>query len=336
MSKSLQLGKLPNHILKNLLKNLPNFGKEIIIPPGVGLDAAGLSIEGKLFAMTTDPITFTSKSIGKYAVCVNVNDIACLGCQPLWFSSVILLPKGTQENYLYELWHELNAELKEFGIQSIGGHCEVTEQVSAPVIVGQLIGKAVNEKFFDPREIKPGDKILLWRGVAIEGTALLAAERFSALSHYIMPAQLETMQSLIDEPGICIWPAAKVILDLPGVIALHDPTEGGVATALHEMADASGCGLQIEASKVPILSETQQLAEVLKFDPLGLLASGSLLIACRPEAEASIIARLKGERVGQLGEFIAENDRILYREGVAQTLPRFDQDELIKALKTRI
>ena len=199
MPKKLQLGKLPNSILKNLLQSLPKFSEEVVVPPAVGLDAAGLNIENRLFAVTTDPITFTSKSMGKYAVRVNVNDIACLGCKPLWFSSVILLPKETQESYLYELWQELNTELKEFGIQAIGGHCEVTERVIAPVIIGQLIGEAVNKNFFDPRNIKAGDKILLWRAVAIEGTALLAAERFQELAKHIMPQQLETMKTLIDK-----------------------------------------------------------------------------------------------------------------------------------------
>ncbi len=336
MPRTLSPGKLPNRMLNSLLKQLPHHDSEVVIPAKIGIDAAGLKLGDRLLAVATDPITFATKSLGKYAVRVNVNDIACLGCAPKWFSSVIMLPPGAEESFVYDMWYELNDELAEFNIELIGGHTEVTSAVTKPIIVGQLIGEAVNKRFFDPREIKAVNKILLWRGAAVEGTALLAAERFDELSQHIIPAQLETMVSLLDEPGICIWPAAKALFDLEGVVALHDPTEGGVATALHELADLTGCGLQIQEEFIPILSETRQLAMVLGFDPLGLLASGSLLIVCHSGAEAEILSRLQGERVAVIGEFTESVNRVLNRQGGAGELPRYDQDELVRALSVAI
>jgi hydrogenase maturation factor len=336
MPKKLSLGKLPNQTLKCLIRKLPGVREEVLIPASVGADAAGLRIGGHLLSVTTDPVTFTSKDISKYAVRVNVNDIACMGCKPRWFSSAVLLPEGIDETVLYSLWQDLVDELKAYDIEPIGGHCEVTDAVTRPVIVGQLIGEAEHDFLLDPRKISAGDKILLWRGVAIEGTAVLATERFAELSKHIMPEQLETMQSLLDDPGICVWPGASPLFKQDGLVALHDPTEGGVATALHEMADIARCGLRVHFENIPILSETMQLAKVLNFDPLGLLASGSLLIVCKPDAAEEIKSKLRNERVEVIGEFTQQPERVLVKDGQDLGLPRFDQDEIVQALRKEI
>jgi len=267
---------------------------------------------------------------------VNINDVACLGCRPMWFMSVLLLPPEISETELYELWSDLVAELRYYNIVAIGGHSEITAAVNTPVIVGYMVGEAVNDHFLDSRNIQPGDSILLWRGAAIEGTALLAAERFDDLKAHILPEQLETMKHLLDDPGICIWPAAKKLFSLPGLVAMHDPTEGGVATAIHELADIANCGVEINANSVPILSETLQLAKILEFDPLGLLASGSLLVVCKTESVDAVLGQLKGERVAKIGEFTKDMGRNMVRQDQYETLPRFDQDEIIKALKKKI
>jgi hydrogenase expression/formation protein HypE len=328
MPTKLQAGKIPNQLLKSLLKDLPVFGDEVVIPPALGIDAAGLRVGDRLLAITSDPITFASKQIGKYAVRVNVNDIACMGCRPRWMMNTLLLPLGTTDLDLYELWHELVNELKLYQIQAIGGHTEVTAAVNQPVLVCQMIGEPVTGALLDIRSAKPGDKMLLWRGAAVEGSALLATERYDDLKKHIPAAQLDTMRNLINEPGICIWPAAEKLFALDGLVALHDPTEGGIATALHEVAEVSGCGIQVRSADIPILSETLQLAALLKFDPLGLLASGSLIIVCRPEAEASMLQALRGERVASIGELTEEQGS--YIDG--KDLPRYDRDQILDAL----
>jgi len=333
MSVKLEAGKVPNKLLSALLKDLPPLGEEVIIPPCIGLDAAALKIGDRTLAFTTDPITFTKKNIGKYAVRVNVNDIACMGCRPRWFLSTFLLPIGTTDTELYDLWHELVDELKVFGIQAIGGHTEVTAAVNQPVLTCQMIGEPVNDKILDLRDARPGDKVFLWRGAAVEGTALLANERYDDLKEHILPEQLDTMKNMINVPGICIWPAAEKLFPIDGLVAMHDPTEGGVATALHEVADAAGGGIEIDGDLVPVLSETKQLAEILHFDPLGLLASGSLIIVCRPEAAETIVSTLQSERIALIGELTENQERTIAFDGKKQELPRYDRDQILDALE---
>jgi hydrogenase expression/formation protein HypE len=333
MNKILPPGKLPSSLLTELISHLPTSGPEILVPPGAGCDAAGLMIGNKLVAVTTDPITFSTKNIATYSVCVNMNDIACMGARPRWYSATLLLPPETTEQTVREIWEELGNQLRKYDLISIGGHCEVTPAVSQPVIIGQMIGEAMGEQLLNPKAICPGDQIFLWQSAGIEGTALIATERETELKKYFSHEKLKAMQNLIHDPGICIWPFVEKLLPNDHVVALHDPTEGGVATALHELADAAACGIRVNNDVIPILPETAELAQLLKFDPLGLLASGSLLIVCRPDAVDAMLEKFKNQPMTWIGEFTEKPDRILVRNEQETALPRYDTDEIIKAME---
>jgi len=338
MKTKLLPGKLPAALLTQLIAKLPTKDKNLLIPPGVGLDAAGLKIGNELVAVTTDPITFATDQIAFYSVAVNVNDIACLGCRPRWYSATLLLPVNIKTSMVKQIWEELAYELRRYGITSIGGHVEVTPTVNTPILIGQIIGEVAtkNKKLLDARNSLPGDKILLCNGVAIEGTALLAKERARDLVPLLSTVTLKKMRNLLVNPGICIWPSVKKILNISGVVALHDPTEGGIATALHELADAADLGLDVDGAVIPILKETQQLAAIFNFDPLGLLASGSFLIACKPNAVEKIISALGVNKVTEIGEFSQSKAKIIRYGTKKHLLPRYIQDEIVKALKCQI
>lgn len=329
----LPLGKLPTHLLNHLIQQLPPADHTVIVPPGIGLDAAGLHLPQPLISVTTDPITFSTHELGTYSICVNINDIACTGSRPRWYTASLLLPPGTTEKNLFDIWNNLTDALKKYQIQAIGGHIEVTEAVNHPILVGQMIGEALGDTFLTPKHAQPGDQILLCRALAIEGTALLACEKATFLKNHLPNEALMHSQALLKEPGICIWPLVEPIIPTPGLIALHDPTEGGIATALHEWADATECGIFIDGDQIAIRPETQSLCQIFDIDPLGLLASGSLLILCRSEAEEKIRAKLPGEVITNIGQLTKTSERILKKQGCHTLLPRFQADEITKALK---
>ena len=118
----LKLGKLPHEFLSKLLNQLPPHDVDLIIPPGIGRDAAGVKIGDKLVAVTTDPITFTIDHLAMYSVAVNINDVACLGCRPKWYSAVLLLPPDSTQEQVETIWQELIEQLAQYNIQPIGGH----------------------------------------------------------------------------------------------------------------------------------------------------------------------------------------------------------------------
>jgi hydrogenase maturation factor len=328
MKKTLNQGKLPAVFLSSLLDKLSRKDKNVIIPPGIGLDAAGLKIGKNLLAVTMDPITLSSTKIATYSVAVNINDIACLGCKPRWYTATLLLPKNTDRAFVENIFQELADELKRYKITAIGGHIEVTDTVNTPILVGQIIGESFNNKLLDARNAKSGDQILLCQPIAIEGTALISSEKTKLLAPYFSKNEIKKMQGLLENPGICILPLVKKIIKIPGIVAFHDPTEGGVATALHELADAADCGLQIDYSAINILPCTQKLAKIFNIDPLGLLASGSLLVVCKDKAVGNTLKKL-GATANVIGQFISNRkERILFKGKRKRRLPRFDRDEI--------
>jgi hydrogenase expression/formation protein HypE len=335
MRDFLKPGKLPAAFLQQLIQGLPTLDQSVVVPPGIGLDAAGLKIGERLIAVTTDPITLASANIATYSVAVNINDIACLGCRPRWYLATLLLPLGTRKQTVQKLWQELAVELKRYHLLAVGGHVEVTAVVKTPVLVGQLIGTAMRKKLLSPRDMRSGDQILLCRAAAIEGTALLAKERVKKIAKFFSQSAIKKMQNLLYKPGICIWSVVEKIANEKGLVALHDPTEGGIATALHELADAGGLGLEIDGDAIPFLEETLKLAQIFKFNPLGLLASGSVLMVARPGAVKNIIAKLSGEVVVKIGTVTKQCARSVYLQGQKKKLPRFDRDEIVRALQRK-
>lgn len=326
----LNLGKLPSQFLQQLIGKLPRTGAEVIVPPGIGRDAAGIKIGRRFFAVTTDPITLATNRIATYSIYVNMNDVACLGCVPRWYTGTLLLPPQTTEKVVRDIWHELANVLRRNHIQSIGGHVEVTSAVNRPVLVGQMIGEALHGKLLNPAKIKPGDCLLLWQKLAIEGTAIIAQEKKEKLKKYFSASAIQKMKRLLNHPGISVFPFVKKLLACTReVIALHDPTEGGIATAIHELADAANCGVAVDYDKLLFLPETLRLAKIFKFDPLGILASGSVLIVCRPQIVHKILRFFPHEPLTIIGAFTTTScGRALLKNGKTLRLPRFDQDEI--------
>lgn len=328
---TMALGKLPAEFLQKLIAKLPfDLDSSVKIPPGVGLDAAGLKIGNKLVAVTTDPITLATNDLGMYSVSVNINDVVCLGCKPRWYSATLLLPFGITQNKVAAIWRDLSLALKRYHVSAIGGHTEVTKAVNVPIIIGQMIGEATDGKLLDARNCSQGDQILLWRDLAIEGTALIAREKEKTLSKHFAKGTLKKMQNLLYNPGICILPLAEKLLPAKGVVAIHDPTEGGVATSLHELADIAKCGLRINGDAIKIMPETLKLAELLNFNPLGLISSGNALIVCKKQYLNSIMEKLRSEPISIIGEFTKEMQRVIDVKGKSEKLPKFTKDEIVR------
>jgi hydrogenase maturation factor len=248
---------------------------DVLVPTGYGRDAAAVLVpEGQPLIVKSDPITFATSAAARYLVAVNANDIACLGGIPRWLTVVMLVPVGTWEATVEQLFADLQAACHALEITVIGGHSEVTAAVNQPVLVGTMLGVAGPNGLLEPGGAKVGDDLLLTQMAGIEGTALLAREKTAELVPLIGQDVVRRAAKLLQMPGISIVQAAEALLATGLVHALHDPTEGGVATAIHELAAASGCGVEVLGDAIPVLPETRAVCEVFGIDPLGLLGSG--------------------------------------------------------------
>lgn len=278
MKNSFSLGKLPVEVLEPLLSKAPT-DRSVIVGPGIGLDAAVVDLEGALLVTKTDPITFATDRIGWYAVHINANDIACSGAKPRWFLATLLLPEGKTDRALAEdIFDQIANACRSIEVNLIGGHTEITYGLDRPIVMGCMMGVTTKELLVTAAGAKPGDAIILAGGIPIEAVAIIAREKRDVLKADFPADFLDRCRSFLDSPGISVLPAAEAALKIGSIHAMHDPTEGGLANGLWELAHASGCTLEVEAEAIPILPEGQTLCEAFRLDPLASIASGALLI----------------------------------------------------------
>lgn len=332
----LPIGKVPSSILKKIVFPRKGFERDdVIIGPGVGIDSAILKNSGKYIIATTDPITATSKLIGQLSIYIITNDLIVSGALPKWYLSTILLPKNTTEKMLETIVNEMDENAKKIKMEIVGGHSEVTPYLNFPIIIGTAIGTA--NKFYSASRAKPGDLILMTKRVGIEGIAIIANEYPQKLQENgFSNSEIIKLQKMIDETTI--YQEGKIIINDFGeyVHAMHDPTEGGIFTALHEIADASNTGIEIYFEKIPVDKETQKICDVLKINPYLLLSSGSLLIASEDKEVDELIKSLKKSKiqVNIIGRVLKDfSKRILIRNGRKVKLPRQEKDEIWKLFK---
>ncbi len=302
--------------------------------PGIGLDAAAIDFGSTYLIAKTDPITLVGEDIGAYALTINANDLATMGATPRGFLVSILLPQGTSPRQVTQLFVQLDRACRGLNVSLCGGHTEVTDGVARPVVVGCLLGECPKGRLLTTAGVRPGDAILLTKGIPIEAVSILAREQLSELKRRYQPGFVARCRRYLVDPGISVVRDAAVALRAGGVHAMHDPTEGGLSAALYELAEAAGVGLRIEAGAIRILPEGRRLCADFGLDPMGAIASGALLIAADPAAEVAILRRLSraGITAARIGTAVMPRGgvKIETREGRLRPIPRFRVDEIAR------
>ena len=331
-------GKLPAPQLHALLADLRRRDPSVIVGPQVGEDAAVLDVGDRYLVVTTDPVTFATDRIGWYAVHVNANDIAVMGAKPRWLFVVLLLPEhGTTDALVTRIMSDVRETCDELGVTVCGGHTEVTTGLERPIVVAQMMGDVDRERLIMKSRLEVGDQILLTQGIAIEGTALLAREKRDVLRGHLSDTQLDRAERFLFEPGISIVTAALAAADAAAIHAMHDPTEGGLVSGLHELATASGTGLRVFGDRVPVFPETQVLCRRFQIDPMRLIASGALLIGTAPSQIDAVMAALsdRGIPATSIAEVTHARDGMTIESGGTWTpLKPADRDEIAKVFES--
>ena len=330
----LKIGKIPHHILENLLGQIDINDDRVMLGPMIGEDAAVIDLGDTVLVAKTDPVTFASDLVGWYAVHINANDIACVGATPRWFLATLLVPEGSTEAGVSKIFRQLTEACESMNIQLVGGHSEVTAAVTQPVVVGAMLGEAQKESIIRTSGAMDGDSIVLTKGIAVEGSAVLARDAEERLLQAgVGPSTVARAKKFLFDPGISVVKDARIARASVEVHCLHDPTEGGVVTGLWEIAKAANLGLSVEEGSIPVLLETAEICEALRLDPLGLLASGALLITLPPEDVPPLFKALESEgieafEIGRMME--AEEGVTIIRAHELETLPTFERDELAR------
>lgn len=330
---TLPIGKIHPEILGALLSRYTKKGNRVIIGAGVGEDAAVIDMGHVLLLAKTDPITHAGSEIGRYAVHINENDIAAMGGTPRWYLATILMPPGTRAEQLDRIFSHISRSCEEIGVVYCGGHTEVTTGVHIPVVIGQMLGEASRENIKPSSGAREGDALIMTKTAGIEATAIIALEKEKDLQEQFSQELIEKAQGYLRDPGISVLKEAGLLSGIAGVHALHDPTEGGIATAVFELAEASKLGGVVYADRIFVTEETRALCAYYGIDPLGAFASGSLLIAASSQDSRMILDVLASANIqaAQIGKMVKRQEGLkLIKEGRTLPLPVFHQDELSK------
>ncbi len=335
-------GKLNHEFLEKLLENHANVLKNsrVIMGSKIGEDAAVIDMGDKYLVAKTDPITFATERIGYYAVNINVNDLVCTGANPLWFQSTILLPeKNISEELIESIFKDISDSCNELGVSVVGGHTEITAGLDRPIVVGSLFGEVEKESLVLSSGAKPGDALILTKGVFIEGTSIIAREKDDYLKKIGCPNEfVEKCKNYLFNPGISVAKEALLASKNFRISAMHDPTEGGLMCGIAEMALASNSGVEIEIRRINVLPEPLKLSKIFNIDPKNTISSGSLLIAINEDKSQDLIDFLSKNNITakKIGVFLNKKDGLKIKDNQDKILPLkySEKDEISKIYRS--
>ena len=330
----MEIGKFPPELLERLLSSAGTGDPRVVLGPRVGEDAAALDFGDRLLVAKSDPVTFATDRAGWYAVQVCANDVACTGAIPRWFLATLLVPESFTPDDATRLFNGIVESCRALGVSLIGGHSEVTHGIQRPIIMGTMLGEVERDRLISTGGAQEGDSIIVTKGLAIEGTALLARDCAEDLRKAgVEECVISRSAEMLDAPGISVVTDAQISARTE-VHSLHDVTEGGLITSLHEVASASGLGVAVEEDSVPVLPETIEVCNALELHPMGLLSSGAMLVTLHPQHTPALFRSLEyaGINAWEIGQMIpAEEGRVLFtRRGEEVPLPVFQRDELAR------
>lgn len=323
----MKIGKLSNSLLESIIIEPINKNsvdrKEVLLKPSIGEDCAALDLGENICLLSTDPITGAIEDIGKLAININANDIASSGGEPIGIMVTALLPQSITEKEIAKIIEDLYSEARKIDIAILGGHTEITDAVNKPILSCTVIGKT--KKLISSGGAKAGDSVIMTKYAGLEGTAIFASDKAYLLKN-VDKRILEKAKTFGE--NLSVIKEGEVAVKA-GANAMHDVTEGGILGACWEIANCSGLGIEIEVEKIPILKETRVICDELKVNPLKLISSGSMLIACRNYKKMLCELEKAGIFATKIG-IMTESGRYVIEKGKKYILSEPDVDELYK------
>ena len=327
-------GKLPPKLLLSLLRFRGAPDRRVVLGPAFGEDAAVIDLGSQYLILKSDPVTFTADEIGWYAVNVNANDVAVMGAHPAWFQATIIVPPGSTPSLVRTIVRDIDRSARCLGIAVTGGHTEVSPAVRQPIVAGDMQGVVARHGLITSSGARVGDAVILTKTAGIEGTSIIA-RTFAREARSVLGrrAQLEAAR-FHHRPGISVVTEA-LLAARAGATSMHDPTEGGVAAGVFELAVASRKRFVIDLDRVPVHPHTARLCERFGLRPLGLIGSGALLLTI-PETRAdSLIGALRRRRIAatSIGRVTSGGGGVTaHRRGKRVRFVWSQRDELTKLL----
>ncbi len=275
-------------------------------------DSAVVSVPASRLAFTTDsyvvrPLEFPGGDIGRLAVCGTVNDLAVSGAEPIGISLSLILEEGLELERLERILDSVGRTAQEAGVQILTGDTKVVARSQADGIYINTAGIGI-VRAAEPlsvRRIQPGDVVLLNGPIAEHGLAVMLSRETD------LGFSTELVSDVAPLNGLLL-PLVEQVGD--GLLFMRDPTRGGLAGVLAELAERTRLRLVCDETKIPIRAETRYAAELLGLDPLEVANEGKVVVVVRPEAVDRTLKLLRQHPLGRqatvIGEFQDETDGI--------------------------
>lgn len=297
----MEIGKLTNEELRELVfAHLPEISDRTMIGASIGADCAWIDLGKQILVSSSDPITAGGMQSGTLAIHVSCNDIASTGVRPIGILIVLLAPANSTKDDIVRIVDQASTAAKELGVDIVGGHTEVTDAVNTFVVTSTAFGIINSESPYIPGKACSGDKLLMTKTAAIEGTWIIAMNHPDRIAGKVSDNLIKDARSFIKDISVVnegelsgalsvgnvsdhpdIWDGSRSDANnrSAAVNLMHDATEGGILGAAYEMAEYSGIGLKLYQDAIPIHPATREICQALSVNPLRLISSGSLLIS---------------------------------------------------------
>lgn len=330
--REMKQGKLSAEELQDLvLDQLPALRNDILVRPMIGEDSAVIDYGEEVCVVSTDPITGAQEGIGALAVHISCNDIASNGAQPVGIQSSLLLPPSVDPQLIKAMMQEIAQTANSLGVEVIGGHTEVTDVVNRPLICVTAVGRASKDRYVTSSGASQGDAIIITKGAALEGTAILAKDFYHFLKERGLSEEL-LIRARDFFQEISVVREGLVAAEF-GVTAMHDATEGGLLGGLYELSRASKKGFRIYQERIPVREETRALSHLLDFDPLTMISSGSMIITTREGLGLCRTLQREGIEATIIGEITEETCLVVGEDGEEREIEEAVNDALWRILK---
>lgn len=308
-----------------------NTDPDVLLGAAFGEDVALTRIGDSILASHVDPIVGAIGGIGSLAVNVAANDIATSGIQPRWILLLVLIPDKEDTDLLESIMRDAAGAAEELGASIVGGHTGYSAGLSRPLVAATVMGARPGAETVRTSGAKPGDLVLITKGIALEGTAILAGDfRDVALDLGLTDKDINEAGSLIE--NVSVVPEALALSEL-GATAMHDVTRGGLMETLLEIAALSDVGIELEMEKLPIDPIVERFASAFEYDPLRMISSGTLAVTLPPQSLSQAAAELEALSVPHavVGRVVEGNGvRVLGDKVQHFTEIRCEDDELAR------
>ena len=282
-------GRLTHQLLKNMI--FPAFSNPVLKKCE---DAAVLPLAGKT-AFTTDsfvinPLFFPGGDIGKLSVCGTVNDLAVMGAKPLYLTAACIIEEGFEIAALKKIIASMAGAARDAGVQIVGGDIKVVEKNACDKIFINTtgIGSIPQGCRISARNARPGDRIIINGTIGDHGAAVMSSRQNYRLNTSIK-SDCGCLNNLIE----------KILAAAPGIHAMRDPTRGGVATTLKEIATQSDVQIIIEEDSLPVTAQVRGFCEILGIDPLYMANEGKVLVFALEKDADRIVSAMRSHPLGR-------------------------------------